>query len=113
MARTVADVFAQARGLLQDRRVPYRYPDADLLACLNEAISETQRLRPDLFVGRAAAGTPLLTTTDTLPIHDMFFSPLVSFVAGRIELRDDTFTNDGRASSLVTMFYGALRGGVA
>lgn len=115
MPRTVQDVLTQARALLQDTRDPTRYADAELVRNLDEAISEARRLRPDLFVGRIRDGVALLTgkpLTTPLPIDDMLFTATVNYVVGRAEIRDDQFTTDGRAVTLITMFQGALLGGL-
>lgn len=118
MARTVQDVITQARVLLQDVRTDigatYRYSDAELVIALNEAISEARRIRPDLFIGRLRDGLALLSAAalgTALPIDDMMFAPVVNYVVGRAELRDDQYTADGRAVALLQLFQGALYGG--
>lgn len=111
MAKTVADAVTEARAILQDNDTPYRYSDADLVAYLNDGLLETRKIRPDLF--RTYWGTgdafPEFTSQDItdatdFPIDDMFFTPVVYFIAGTAELRDDEFTVDARAATLLNQF---------
>jgi hypothetical protein len=46
---TVGDYISDARTLLQDRIVPYRYSTISLIAALNLALLEVRRIRPDLL----------------------------------------------------------------
>jgi hypothetical protein len=46
---TPSEIIVEARKLLQDTRVPFRYSDADLLGYLNQAILRVLTMRPDLF----------------------------------------------------------------
>jgi hypothetical protein len=46
---TVGDYISDARVLLQDRIVPYRYSTISLVAALNLALLEVRRIRPDLL----------------------------------------------------------------
>lgn len=46
---TPADIIVEARKLLQDTRVPYRYSDDDLLGYINHTVRRMLTLRPDLF----------------------------------------------------------------
>jgi hypothetical protein len=46
---TVGDYISDARTLLQDRIVPYRYSTISLVAALNLALLEVRRIRPDLL----------------------------------------------------------------
>jgi len=46
---TPAEIITEARKLLQDTRVPFRYSDGDLLGYFNQVISRTLNMRPDLF----------------------------------------------------------------
>jgi hypothetical protein len=109
----VSDVLTQAREILQDKVTPYRYTDDTLLASVNEAMFEALRLRPDLFIGRLRTSlTRVGTGTDEFPLPDILFTPVINFVVGRAEIRDDEFTNDRRAALLQAAFYTALAKGI-
>ena len=107
---TVADYVAYARVLLQDQvNSPYRYPDVDLLSALNAAFPEAKKLRPDLFL----AGTiPSFTAVDTTPVpwDPMYSLPLIYFMCGQAQLRDDEATQDQRAAAFLGMFATKLVG---
>lgn len=115
MARTVQDVVTQARVILQDARSDsYRYSDAELVANINEALGEVRRMRPDIIAGRIQTGLSLLSAaamSAALPVDDMLFVPIVNYVCGRAELRDDQYTEDSRAATLLQLFTAALTGG--
>lgn len=46
---TPADVIAEARVLLQDTKVTYRYSDAALLGFVNDGLTRMMLVRPDIF----------------------------------------------------------------
>lgn len=112
MPFTAADAIGQSRHILQDREEPYRYTEPELVLILNTAMSEIRRLRPDAFAGTITTlSTPSfydpdgpdpadgsIPTTDPWPIDEMFFAPVVEYVAAYAELRDDEFV-DGAQSS--------------
>lgn len=108
---TAADALVQARHILQDREEPYRYTEAELILILNTALTEIKRLRPDAFAGSFQTATPFfvdpadlsppvgsIPTTDPWPIDQMFVAPVIEYIAGYAELRDDEFV-DGAANS--------------
>jgi hypothetical protein len=117
MPRTLGDVVTEARRILQDEDTEnYRYPDADLYAAITSAIAEVRRLRSDAFIGSITDALPIYTSANSglaFPIDETFFTPVVYFVAGYAELRDDEFTNDGRAVALMNKFVSQLRVGDA
>ena len=45
----LGDVVAEARRIIQDETITYRYSDAFLLSLSNQALKRVQLLRPDLF----------------------------------------------------------------
>jgi hypothetical protein len=109
--RTVGQYIAAARGLIQDQVPPYRYPTNDLALYVAEALAETRRVRPDLFFGASRADLPVYTVDSVatvVPIPDNLFSAVTNYVAGRAEMRDDTFATDGRAMTLIGAFGVAL-----
>lgn len=107
---TVDKFVTQCRTLLQDKGSPYRYPDADLVLNLNNGITEMLKLRPDLFLGI----TPLpqfdgtSNTTDVVPIDPMYRMPLVYYMVGMAQLRDDEEVQDQRAAAFMAMFNAKL-----
>jgi hypothetical protein len=102
---TVGQYMEEARRLLQDEVVPYRYPDDDIVDALNIGLLEARRLRADLFL-------PLFEVTWTDPsgtinmaapvtMDPMYRPALVYYVVGRMQLRDDEPTVDTRAGALM------------
>src|SRR4249920_2437688 len=110
---TVGQYLEEARRLLQDEVVPYRYPDDDLVDALNIGLLEAKRLRADLFLPLfdlpwidPASGT---FDPDAKVTFDPMYRPaLVYYICGRIQLRDDEPTTDSRASALITKFTAQL-----
>lgn len=114
MARTVGQIITSARGILQDQRVPYRVSDADLAGYVTEAVSEARRVRPDFFARTFRQVLPVYTAASlatTVPLPDQYFVPMVNYVAGRADLREDEFAQDNRALTLIQAFGAALIGG--
>lgn len=107
MSRTVADVVAEARSLLQDEEPEgYRYSDEQLVSYTAQAVAELARLRPDLLVGTGYT-FPNYTTSDLdtqLPqgMDTLYFTHIVAFVVGISELREDQFAEDSRAVALLS-----------
>lgn len=116
MAKTASDVINDARAILQDTDSQlYRYSTADLVSYLNTALLEAKRLRPDLFVSYIGEDVPSFTEgtlNSDFPIDEMYFSPIVFYVVGFAELRDDEFTVDARAATLMNQFTSKFRAGV-
>jgi hypothetical protein len=102
---TVADYVNYARVLLQDQvNSPYRYPDADLLMALNMAFPEAKKLRPDLFL--TVTGIPFFTAVDTTPVpwNPMYRLPIIYFMCGQAQVRDDEGLQDQRAAAFLGLF---------
>lgn len=116
MARTVGQVISQARILLQDSNNAatggYRHSDNDLAFLVSEAVQEARRLRPDLFITYGLdVAIPVYTSGDlstNLPLPDIYFTPIINLVVGRAQLREDEFSSDGRAATLMTLFSASL-----
>jgi hypothetical protein len=116
--RSVANLLARVRQVLQDEdQENYRYPTSDLVGYYNDAMFETQRLRPDLFIGKWDAIPQVDEASDTdysvvdFALSPIYFLAVVDFVAGRTELRDDEFAVDGRAMTLMNSLSQKLMGG--
>jgi len=109
---TVGQYLEEARRLLQDEFVPYRYPDDDLVNALNIGLMEARRLRADLFLPLFdmpwvnPSGTIEMATP--IALDPMYRSSLVYYVCGRMQLRDDEPTTDQRAGALLTKFAAQL-----
>ena len=109
---TVGQYLEEARRLLQDEVIPYRYPDDDLVDALNIGLMEARRLRADLFLPlfdvpwTDPSGT--IDTTVTITMDPMYRSTLVYYVVGRAQLRDDEPTVDQRAAGLIQKFTAQL-----
>ncbi|HVQ52141.1 MAG TPA: hypothetical protein VMS92_19020 [Mycobacterium sp.] len=109
---TVGQYLTEARRLLQDQIVPYRYPDADLVDALNVGLMEARRVRADLFLPVFTmpwfdpSGT--IDTTKAVPLDPMYRSSFVYYIVGRAQLRDDEGTTDQRAAALLTKFTAQL-----
>jgi hypothetical protein len=59
----LSSVITEARRLLQDNTVPYRYSDTVLLGFANQALKRMSVLRPDLFAYLTTIATPLVQTS--------------------------------------------------
>tara|TARA_R110000772_G_scaffold51809_5_gene118880 strand:+ start:6222 stop:6482 length:261 start_codon:yes stop_codon:yes gene_type:complete len=73
----------------------------------NTAMLELKRIRPDAWLGSYDTDLTIYTTADValeMPVGAFYFFPVVYFLAGASELRDDEYTADGRAASLLTAF---------
>lgn len=104
---TVQDYVTAARVLLQDTVATYRYPDADILAALNFAMIEARRARPDFFIGTTVPSFSTVNS-DAVNIDEQYRLPVLLFVAGYAQLRDDEGTQDQRASTLMAIFKTSL-----
>lgn len=104
MARLVSHMLDRVREILQDADGT-RYPQAQLLGYMGDAVIEARSIRPDLFIGRF--DVPIADVTDpaaAFPLPDQFFPAVCFYVSGRAELRDDEFAVDGRAAMLLSTF---------
>jgi hypothetical protein len=105
---SVGQYITEARRLLQDQIVPYRYPDADLVDALNIGLLEARRLRADLFL--PVFEIPYVDPAGTIDVaakitfEPMYRQTLVYYIVGRAQLRDDEATTDARAGALLTKF---------
>lgn len=124
MAKSIDDALREARAIINDSEAPFRYDDALMLRIMNTAFRELYTLRPDAFVGNFTSGAlsansmPDFTEDDleqtpetAFPCDDrLFFSPVVTYVAGKADLSDDEFANDNRAMTLINAFRAQLIG---
>lgn len=99
----VRDVLANVRDVLQDTdATEYRYPDASLLRLFNLWQLELRRGRPDAFIGMFHLPTTAVTdAAQDVPFPEVFVPAAVKYIAGMAEARDDDFTQNSRAVTLI------------
>jgi hypothetical protein len=95
----IAAITADARVLLQDKVVPYRYEAVELDGYARDAVATFLRLRPDLRIG--IEWSRFGTAVEVPATLDDYWPLLSEYVAAKAELRDDQFTNDGRVIALL------------
>lgn len=111
---TVGECVEEARVLLLDTRVPYRYSDTELIKALNIGLQEAYRLRADLFLDNLAFTVPSFdpaaptVLTQAIPVEDGYRQSFVYYMVGRAQLRDQEDTTDQRAGALLQKFVGQL-----
>jgi hypothetical protein len=105
---TVQDYVALARTLLQDKEIPYRYPDEDMALGLSLGILEARRLRPDLFLPSFTLES--FTVSDATPVNidPQYRVALLYYVVGHVQLRDQEDTQDARANAFLGSFASKL-----
>jgi hypothetical protein len=122
--KTINDLVDEARDAVNDSELPYRFSNSKVMLHVNTALREVYRIRPDAWIGYQDTG---VLTGATLPTYDaddldadpaidfpiddrLFFNACVFFVAGRLELADDEFTEDSRARTLLAAFVQMIGG---
>lgn len=112
MARTIGELLTEARGVLQDTQPTYRYSDADMIAYFNDALLQARSKRPDAFLDMGLRNTvPQYTTGDTtvaFPIDLAYWSAFLFYLVGMCEIREDTFSDDSRAVTMLNKFVSQL-----
>lgn len=109
---TVGDYITRVRTLLQDAIAPYRYPDADLVDGLNAGITESRRLRPDMWFNLAPGKLPQYsasTETAIVAIDQIYGMAFCYYVVGLMQLRDAEDTQDPRALAFISKFSASLQ----
>jgi hypothetical protein len=139
-SKTIDDAILEARAMVNDATFvsgilsPTRNSDTLYLQYLNSALRAMYSVRPDAFIGNFTQGiltqVTILTydTTDLqspdgtpnptpptpatpFPADDrFFFNPVVAYMAGRIELSDDEYTETSRSQQLLAAFVQQLKG---
>jgi hypothetical protein len=122
--KTIDDALFEARTIVNDTQVPYRNPDTTLLLYLNTALRALYSIRPDAYIGDFSSGIISNNAVETyyeadlglnpqtpFPVDDrLFYAPVVSYIAGRIEIQDDEFTESSRSAQLMASFVQQLQG---
>ena len=108
---TVADFVAEARVLLQDTVVEYRYPDVDILAALNNGLQEAIRIRQFLFRSNNYV-VPTYSVVDNTPVNfSLRYRPaLLYYMVGWLQLRDDDENSDQLGGTFIKLFREELLG---
>jgi hypothetical protein len=115
--RTFGTLIAEARTLLQDKVQAdgYRYSDDEMFEAINGALSEARVKRPDVFLDMGLRNPlPFYTAEDDMntafPFDISLYNPMLYYLVGRSELREDTFSDNGRATVLMNKFVSQLMG---
>jgi len=114
---TYGQLLTQARTIMQDQSLPYRYADSELYFALTEAMGDARRLRPDLFLTVGLDAAPVFITaalaTSPFPLGWQFVPAFIDYIIGRAESRDDTYTDDSRAVTFLNRFVARMTGATA
>ena len=117
MTASIDDVLHDARVILMDTDPDnYRRSTSELVRLYNSALREARRLRPDLFIGQYGVALSTQTPSDTtdytavnFPLPEWVMPAFASYIAGRAELADDEYADDGRSAALLKEFVITLR----
>lgn len=123
VTKTLDDAMAEIRAIINDTDTDFaRFTNAFVLQKLNSALRDLYRYRPDAYIGNFAQGVLSSNTIVTYdetdlglatpwPVDDrLFFTPVLLYVAGMVELADDEFVDNSRAAQLLVSFRQALIG---
>jgi len=121
---TYSDLLTEVREIVQDTATD-RFSDALLRRHLNRGIRDMSRIRPDAFwdlydanslkvpeviaAGETPTGTQI-TEDSEFQFEPQFWTPLVSYVVGSVEMIEDEYTLEGRAERMLAIFRGTLIG---
>lgn len=139
-SKTIDDAILEARAMVNDSTLvngvlnPTRNSDTLYLTYLNSALRALYSVRPDAFIGNFTQGILTQVTVLTYDTTDLqaadgvpnptppvpptpfpaddkfFFNPVVAYIAGRVELSDDEYTETSRSQQLLAAFSQQLRG---
>jgi hypothetical protein len=119
MAYAIGDLVTMCRNMVNDTieegsTPSFRYSNQEFMDAFNDAFIQARAKRPDAFlaIGLRAA-LPYYTVTDVtnntaFPLDPMFFPAFMFYMCGRIELKEDTFSDDNRAVTLMNKFTSQL-----
>ncbi len=109
---TVADYIADARVLLQDTIVEYRYSDASLLTALNLALMDARRMRADLFMDSFWNTWTAFTAVDTtdVPMEYQFRLAFGYGLCAHAFARDQEDVQDERSAAFLQNYNAILLG---
>jgi hypothetical protein len=124
VTKTVDDAILEAQFMVNDAVQPYRNQISTLMEYLNTALRVVYAIRPDAYIGNFSSGIISTTTINTyaesdlgqtpptsFPLDDkLFYYPVVAYIAARVELADDEFTETSRSQQLMQSFVAQLQG---
>ncbi len=111
---TVEDYVADARVLLQDVIIPYRYSDPELCTALNVTLLDVLRLRADLYLGDGTTtdlnGVDAFLTVDSTPVNiePPFRLAVVFGICAHALARDQEDVQDARSQAFMALFTAKL-----
>lgn len=100
---TFQDVIDDVRVVLNDADGT-RYTSPQLMSYANDGVQEGFRLRPDFLLGKYTQAATTYVAADTIPFPAQYQMLLKHYVCYRAELRDDEYSQDGRAAALLGRF---------
>jgi hypothetical protein len=109
----VGDVLDQVRTLLQDvdnSSGQYRYSTDSIITALNQGMLDLFRIRPDLFL-ESKFKVPVFSVgalNALFGIEEQYVPPLVYYVVGLVQVRDDEQNQDQRAMAFLKTFTQAV-----
>src|SRR5579863_8929574 len=116
MALTIGGLLTEARGILNDMPPASgqtRYSDTDLVNAFNDALLQAYAKRPDVFLDIGLRNTipqyamPADTSTP-FPIDARYYPAFLFYIVGHSELREDVYTDNQRATTLMNKFVSQL-----
>jgi len=112
----VGNIIAQVRTLIQDTdnsSGQYRYSTDSIVTALNQGVMEMFRIRPDLFL-EVNYVVPIFNIGHLdvdIGIEPQYVPPLIYYVVGLVQVRDDEQTQDTRAATFLKVFQAAIVSG--
>lgn len=87
---------------------PFRHDDADLYHSVSNALAETRRLRPDMFLGAGLRiALPVYTAADSatpFPVDDRYYLSYVYYVVGDALSADGSLMKDTEPATYLQLF---------
>jgi hypothetical protein len=123
--KSLDDAVNEIRMLINDLDLlAPRFTQTQVLDKLNTALLEVYRYRPDAYVGNFQQGILSQNQPTTYTAADLgqvpltpwpldirlFFTPVIMYVVGLLDLTDDEFADDNRAMTVITAFRNMLIG---
>lgn len=107
MATLFSQVISDVRVDLNDAS-GVRYTDAQLIGYANDGIREIKKSRPDLFFGSYSTALSAYTSSDNVPVDDLYVAFLKDYVAFRAGMRDDEENSAARSAAFFNRFKNGL-----
>lgn len=107
MARTVAQVIADARKAVSDPSA-VRDTDAEIRGYIVDALNIIKTVRPDLFLGAYATDIESIAADANIPITGQYHLAVVMYVVSRIEIKDEESADRARGELAARVAGGML-----